>query len=331
MAMNVAVADPAHGGRAGVTAPPSEPLCIRLFGSLELSRGGRPLPPFPTRKARSVFCYLVLHAGRMHPRDLLTGRFWGDHSEQSARRQLSTELWRIRRVLACGLDAVTLRVEEDAVGIQLHAEARLDTAAFEEMLRPAAHRRPEELTPAEVRGLEGAAALYRGALLEEVYDDWCAYERERLRGLALDALFRAMEYHLHRRNWSAALEHGQRLLDADPLNEPAHAALMRCHFGSGNRAAALRQYARCRRLLREELDVEPLPGTVAAYELIRAGSSPDPLAAPPAAAPPAAIASAADALSRLEAAERDLRRANRLLHRCLHTLRDLQGHLPPLD
>jgi DNA-binding SARP family transcriptional activator len=263
------------GTRTGTAeAAPAGPLSIRLFGSLELDRGGRRLPPFPTRKARSVFCYLLLHAGRMHPRDVLTGTFWGDHGDAGARRQLSTELWRIRRVLAADLDAVALRVEEDAVGIQLHAGALLDTAAFERMLRPAAHLRPEELAPDQARALEEAVAMYRGDLLQEVYDDWCVYERDRLRGLALDALFRVMGYHLHRRNWGAALEHGQRLLDADPLNEPVHAALMRCHFGSGNRAAALRQYAVCLRLLREELDVEPMPETVAVYERIRAGAAP---------------------------------------------------------
>jgi DNA-binding SARP family transcriptional activator len=319
MRMTGAIADLAPPDPAAAAAPLAEPLSIRLFGSLELSRGGRRLPPFPTRKARSVFCYLLLHAGRMHPRDVLTGTFWGDQGDTGARHQLSTELWRIRRVLAADADALALRVEEDAVGVQLHAGARLDTAAFEQMLRPAAHRRPEELSPEQARALEDAVAMYRGDLLQEVYDDWCVYERDRLRALALDALFRAMSYHLHHRSWAAALEHGQRLLDADPLNEPVHAALMRCHFGSGNRAAALRQYATCLRLLREELDVEPLPETVAVYECIRAGTPPAAAPSPP----PAADAQATDALARLQAAERDLRRARRLLHRGLHTLRSL--------
>jgi DNA-binding SARP family transcriptional activator len=263
----------------------------------------------------------------MHPRDMLTGRFWGEHPEASARRQLSTELWRIRRVLASDRDAVALRVEEDAVGLQLHPGAQLDTAAFVEKLRPCAHRRAEDLTAAEARGLEDAVAVYRGDLLEEVYEDWCVYERGRLRGLALDALFRAMGHHLHRRNWEAAREHGQRLLDLDPLNEPVHAALMRCHFGSGNRAAALRQYASCLRLLREELDVEPMPETVAVYEHIRAGALPAEAVHPPLSAP----AAATDALTRLRAAERDLRRARRLLHRGLHTLRSLTAQSDPED
>lgn len=323
--MTGGVAVPAKGEGAGVGQPPVEPLRVQLFGSLELARGGRRLPPFPTRKARSLFSFLLVYCRRMHPRDVLAGTFWGDQPEPVARRHLSTELWRIRRVLAADGDALALRVEEDAVGIELCAGAYLDSAAFEEALRPIAHRPAEELTPAEARALEEAVALYRGDLLEEVYEDWCAGERERLRALALDARFRAMGYHLHRRSWADALEHGQRLLEADPLNEPVHAALMRCYFGAGNRAAAIRQYAACVRLLHDELDVEPMPETVALYESIRAGAPPAPAAGGSIAnRPVASIASAAaDALARMQSAERDLRRARRLLHRGLRTLRSL--------
>jgi DNA-binding SARP family transcriptional activator len=319
--------------RARRPGSPTEPLCIRLFGSLELTRGGRRLAPFPTRKARSVFCYLLLYVERTHARDLLAGRFWGDQVEYAARRQLSNELWRIRRVLASDRDAAALRVEEDRVGIKLHPDTHLDTSAFQETLRATAHRRAEELTPMEAQRLEDAVALYRGDLLEEVYEDWCDQERQRLPALALDALFRATCYHLHRQDWSAALKHGQRLLRADPLNEPVHAAMMRCHFGSGNRAAALRQYASCIQLLREELDVEPMPETVAVYEHIRTGATLAPAGDAPALqdVTRSAATAAADALARLQTAERDLRRAYTLLDHALRTIHSITDQILPDD
>jgi tetratricopeptide (TPR) repeat protein len=168
-------------------------------------------------------------------------------------------------------------------------------------------------------------ALYRGDLLEEIYDDWCVHERQRLRALALDALRRAMSYHLHRHDWSAALKHGQRTLNIDPLNEPAHATVMRCHCRAGNRAAALQQYATCVRLLREELDVEPMAETVAIYEQIRAGTLMPPTDGDPDVpyAGGSGTSSTADAGARLQAAERDLRRARKLLRRGLHMLHSL--------
>jgi DNA-binding SARP family transcriptional activator len=46
---------------------------------------------------------------------------------------------------------------------------------------------------------------------------------------------------------------------------------MRLLAGSGQRGAALAQYETCRRVLAEELGVEPGPETTALYERIRDG------------------------------------------------------------
>jgi DNA-binding SARP family transcriptional activator len=54
---------------------------------------------------------------------------------------------------------------------------------------------------------------------------------------------------------------------------------MRCYACSGNRGAALRQFQVCAKLLREELDVDPMKETVTLYQSIRAGALPLPVAA----------------------------------------------------
>jgi predicted ATPase len=62
--------------------------------------------------------------------------------------------------------------------------------------------------------------------------------------------------------------HLQRALELDPLDEECHRLLMRLHFQSGNRSAALMQYERCRRLLQTELKISPAPETEALYQEI---------------------------------------------------------------
>jgi DNA-binding SARP family transcriptional activator len=72
----------------------------------------------------------------------------------------------------------------------------------------------------------------------------------------------------------------------EPFRETAHRRLMQAHAAAGNRAEALRAYERCRRLLAEELGVDPSPETEAAYlELL--GQEPAPPSPPPPAPPPA--------------------------------------------
>ena len=48
---------------------------------------------------------------------------------------------------------------------------------------------------------------------------------------------------------------------------------MRCHFSLGNRPAAMKQYATCAQLLRQELDVEPMEETRQVLETIVAAPS----------------------------------------------------------
>jgi DNA-binding SARP family transcriptional activator len=68
-----------------------------------------------------------------------------------------------------------------------------------------------------------------------------------------------------------AVVHAQKALAAEPFRETAYQLLMRAHFTSGNRAEALRSYARCREALSEDLGVAPSAETEALYlEILRA-------------------------------------------------------------
>jgi non-specific serine/threonine protein kinase len=66
-----------------------------------------------------------------------------------------------------------------------------------------------------------------------------------------------------------AITYARQLLDIEPWREEAHRELMRLLALSGQRSAALMQYEMCRRVLDEELAVEPAPATVTLYEQIR--------------------------------------------------------------
>jgi DNA-binding SARP family transcriptional activator len=74
-----------------------------------------------------------------------------------------------------------------------------------------------------------------------------------------------------------------RALALDPLREELHRQQMRLLVRLGRRNQALQQYESCRRLLHEEMGIEPDAETVALYEQIRRGALPPPAA--PQAAP----------------------------------------------
>ena len=65
------------------------------------------------------------------------------------------------------------------------------------------------------------------------------------------------------------ISYGEKILRYDKAREHTHRRLMRLHYLSGNRTAALRQYRKCIEILREELDVEPSQSTVQLFQSIR--------------------------------------------------------------
>ncbi|HEX2252197.1 MAG TPA: BTAD domain-containing putative transcriptional regulator, partial [Thermoanaerobaculia bacterium] len=129
--------------------------------------------------------------------------------------------------------------------------------------------------------LARAVELYRGDLLTgfhlsdaEPFEDWLVAEQERLREGALRALRTLTAHFGTRGEYDAALAHGRRLVEMDPLSEEGHREVMRLYVLAGRRRRALSHYEEMAGLLGRELGAEPLPETRSLYELILADSLP---------------------------------------------------------
>lgn len=245
---------------------------LDLFGGFTLSSpDGTPIP-LSARKARAVLAYLALAGGRPQPRDKLAALLWPDSHAEQARTSLRQALSAVRRAVE-GYPVVLA----DADRVALCGVA-VDVAAFEDHLRAA--------TP---DALEAAVALYRGDLLEgfdaaaPTFDHWLAVERERLRGLALQALARLMDRHERAGELDRAIACATRLLTLDALQESVHRALMRLYDRQGRQALALKQYRLCRIALQRELGVSPEAETEALHQqILRARRQPSPVPPAPA-------------------------------------------------
>ncbi|RLC91183.1 MAG: hypothetical protein DRI77_14115, partial [Chloroflexi bacterium] len=235
-------------------------LRIWLFGQFELGWGDAPLPVPQSSAARSLLAYLVVHHDRAIPRDRLTGIFWPERPDPSARRALSQALWQIRQSLRPA--AGRLVTERDAVTFVLHPGDWLDVKEFEEKVRRDTSRQVDRYTR--------AVALYRADFLQGIYDDWALLERERLRELYLGTLERLITLRKQRGNYAQAFICAQRLVAADPLREAAHRELMRLYYFLDRPRAALEQFVTLRNLLAGELGVPPASATVSLYQEIAA-------------------------------------------------------------
>jgi DNA-binding SARP family transcriptional activator len=250
-------------------------LQIRLFGTVQVAHKSRPSEVRPTHAVQSLLAYLVLNRRKTHAREVLSGLFWGEHTEAQARSCMSTALWRVRQVLepdgvARGTYLLTLRSGE--VGFNKDSDHWLDVAEFEDGLRSLARLQPDHPV-AEWATAESALKHYRGDLLEGFYDDWALRERERLRLLYLEGLQRLLTHYSQIGATATALDIGRRILELDPLREEIHREVIRLHLRNGHRALAMQQFQLCRVLLQQELGVEPLEETQALAQEVAEGAT----------------------------------------------------------
>ena len=119
-------------------------------------------------------------------------------------------------------------------------------------------RRLTRATMSEIADLDSVSlANLVGELLPDWYDDWLQDEREGLRQTRLHALESLARQLSASGRHADAIQAALAAIRLEPLRESAHSTLIEMHLAEGNRSEARRQFQRCRRLLREELGVEP--------------------------------------------------------------------------
>jgi len=254
-------------------------LMLALLGPLQITLDGRLVTGFGYDKVRALLAYLTVEADRPHRRDALAELLWPDQPNQVARNSLRQALATLRQAIGDQVAAVPfLHITREAVQFNRASDHDLDVAKFTALLAACErhpHRHPETCTSC-TRRLQEAVVLYRGEFLAQFYlpdnvpfEEWALVKREQLHWLILQALIQLADYHERRGDYAQTHRYVCRQLELDPWREETHRQLMRLLMGRGQRSAALAQYERCRRILAEELGVEPAAETTALYERIR--------------------------------------------------------------
>ncbi len=256
-------------------------LRLYLLGNPRVERDGAPID-VDTRKAIALLAYLaVASPGGPRRRDSLATFFWPEVDENRAHGALRRTL----SVLNRGLAGQGLRVEREVVSFEPGADVWLDVAAFHAALAECrTHGHPAtELCGDCLAPLARAAELYGGDFMagfslrdSPAFDDWQFFQMEALRRELAGALERLTRGHSAQHNFESAIECARRWLALDTLHEPAHRQLMLLYAWSGQRAAGLRQYRECMRVLEQELGVAPLDETTQLYAALKENRPPAP-------------------------------------------------------
>jgi DNA-binding SARP family transcriptional activator len=223
---------------------------FRLLGPLEVWDGERQLP-LAGPKRRAVLAFLLLHRNEVVAVDRLVDQIWGEKALRNAAAALHTHVSRLRREL--GPEVVATR----AWGYVLRTEpGEVDLERFEQLVADA------DNLPARERGekLREALALWRGSALEDLsFEPALATDIAQLDELRLTVLENRIDADLEAGTQAGLVGELEALIAAHPLRERLRAQLILALYRSGRQAEALEVYRETRRVLADELGLEPSP------------------------------------------------------------------------
>lgn len=252
---------------------------FRLLGAFEVWDGGEPVE-IAGAKQRALLALLVLRANEVVRTELLVDELWGERPPRNAAAALQTHISRLRKTL--GPDTITSR----KWGYVLRAAPEeIDLRQFERLAVDA-----EPLAARErASKLAEALALWRGPPLADLVGE-PALQRDiaRLEELRLSTLERRIDAELEAGQNGNLVGELEDLIAEHPLREHFRWLLILALYRAGRQAEALEVYRETRRVLTEELGLEPSPALKELEQaILRQDPSLDPKASPSRTEPPA--------------------------------------------
>ncbi|MDX6413218.1 MAG: hypothetical protein QOH23_628 [Gaiellaceae bacterium] len=205
--------------------------------------------PLDRQRLRALLAFLLLHANEPMSSDRLIDEVWGPEPPKTAGASLQNYISRLRKAIGAELllsqpPGYVLRVDPE----------RFDLARFERLTAEARGAEPRE----RAEKLRAALALWRGRALEDLaFESFARDEVGRLEEARLAALEQRIDADLELGSAGELVRELEELVAAQPLRERFRAQLMLALYRAGRQAEALDAYQDARRVLMDELGLEP--------------------------------------------------------------------------
>ena len=221
---------------------------VRLLGPLEVVVPDGPVE-FEGAKQRRLFVALALRAPEAVPVDELVEAVWGDQPPEGRDQALQKQVSRLRA-----------RVGDAAAGPPADRGLRARDRPLRRSTAAASRSCSSARAPARPRSSTAALALWRGpALAEHRFDEFAQGEIGRLEELRMEAIEERVAADLARGQAADLVGELRALVAEHPLRERLRGQLMLALYRAGRQADALEAMREGRRLLVDELGLEPGP------------------------------------------------------------------------
>lgn len=241
-------------------APPK--MIIQSFGKAQVHINNRLVSSsdWQTQTSRDMFFLFLAHPEGL-TKEQVGLYFWPDATPDELKLRFKNTLYRLRR--AVGRQSVLL--QDDYYQFNWSLDYEYDVESFTNAVDRA--QKAKE-TRDKINYLKVGVESYKGDYLSEIEEIWAITDRQRYYQMYLDVLMRLANMYMERKSYKTALRYCYQALTEDACLEDAHRLAMRIHAATGNRAAIVRQYERCRVALVKEINAPPSRQTRELYETL---------------------------------------------------------------
>jgi DNA-binding SARP family transcriptional activator len=224
---------------------------FRILGPLEAMADAGPVK-LAGGKQNALLALLLLHADRVVPMDRLVDDLWGEHVPKSAQKMVQVFVSQLRKQLPDGV----LRTRAPGYQVALDGHT-LDLREFEQLSTRGRQALRHGRVGEAAATLREALALWRGSALAEFQEPFAEAEGPRLAEQQLACLEDRIEADLALGRHDELVAELDALVRRHPLRERLRGQLMLALYRAGRHAEALESYQAFRRLLGDELGIDP--------------------------------------------------------------------------
>ncbi|MHB8513618.1 MAG: BTAD domain-containing putative transcriptional regulator [Actinomycetota bacterium] len=232
---------------------------FRILGTVEVIANGRAID-LGAPMEKGILARLLLDEGRIVSLERLIDDLWEGEPPESANVSVRVRVSKLRKSLAGAGATATIRTAQPGYAIDLGPEDTLDVAEFHRLHLAGRAAEQSGDHSGAMQIFDEALALWRGPALSGIGDPpFSRAETARLDEGRLSAIEDRIESALAAGRHSDLVAELETLVSQNPLRERLWAQRMTALYRSGRQADALAAFQDLRKILQEQLGLDPSP------------------------------------------------------------------------
>ena len=226
---------------------------VYFLGKFELFiRGVSKTPMFKRSSTKAIFAFFLLHPEKRFSWEEISAWAWPESPPKTAHQMFLNALSELRK----SIPAFKLLIQYQEGGYRLNPESHIFvdvleiSILFEEFLK-------EKDEVKKITWGEHIVSLYGGPLLPDFYYLWVENLRVSLEERYLSVLRYLAAKYAEKGEYEKSNLYCGKYLEIDKLDEDIHRLLITNYLHSGKKAKAYKQFEKLKKILYEELKIEP--------------------------------------------------------------------------